>query len=70
MASGPLGGGSVLVEVVANTKQFHFLFPVPVRHPEGFAFHFLKNKVQLNLVFLLAWALLQSGFIWLQALEN
>lgn len=60
--------GSVLVEVIANTNKSHFLFPVTDRQPEEFAFHFLKNKVQLNLYFFAC-----MGFtlvICLYALEN
>lgn len=53
-----------LGEAVANTNKFHFQFPVRAGQPEGFAFHFWKNKVQLNLCgFLLAWVLLQSGLV-------
>lgn len=49
--------------IIAPTNKFHFLFPLQIKHPEGFAFHFLENKVQLNLYFLLAVALLSSGLI-------
>lgn len=58
LAPGPPVCRRALVEVIANPDKFHFLFPITDRQPEGFVFHFLKNKVQLNLYFLLAWVLL------------
>lgn len=57
------------MQVLTNINTFHFLFPDTDRQPEGFAFHFLKNKVQLNLYLLFAWNVLYSRCIYLYAFE-